>query len=94
MNIEEGYSFTVTDENGNETICDTLSVVNIEGENPIVIYTDYSLDNIGNFSLFASKVISDGDYIKLERINDDSILPEVRVEMDKILNNIQPTDSN
>lgn len=84
MNIDKDYSFTVMDENGNETICDTLSVVSIEGENPLMIYTDYSLDQEGKFNLYVSKIIKDNDDLKLEKIDDYSIIPEIQKEIEKI----------
>ena len=86
MNIDNDYSFVVTDEYGNDTICDTLAVVNIEGENPIVIYTDYSLDEEDRFNLFASKVIEVDGTMKLVKIDDASSIPEIRQEMEKIWN--------
>lgn len=88
MNIDKDYSFTVMDENGNETICDTLSVVSIEGENPLMIYTDYSLDQEGKFNLYVSKIIKDNDDLKLEKIDDYSIIPEIQKEIEKISNQI------
>ena len=88
MNIDKDYSFTVSDENGNDVICDTLSVVNIEGENPIIIYTDYSIDEDGKFNLYASKVIKEDENMKLEKIDDITILPEIQKEMEKVLNSI------
>ena len=51
MEINEGYSFTTVDENNRQVICDTLGVVNIEGENPIIIYTDYTLDENQKFKI-------------------------------------------
>lgn len=88
MEINEDYSFTVMDENGLETICDTLSVVNIEGENPLIIYTDYSLDKDNKFNLYVSKMIKENDNFKLEKIDDYSIIPEIQKEIEKISNEI------
>jgi uncharacterized protein YrzB (UPF0473 family) len=88
MNIEKDYSFTVMDENGIETICDTLSVINIEGENPLMVYTDYSLDQDGKFNLYVSKIIKDNDDLKLEKIDDYSIIPEIQKEIERINNQI------
>lgn len=88
MEINEDYSFTVMDENGLETICDTLSVVNIEGESPLIIYTDYSLDKDNKFNLYVSKVIKENDNFKLEKIDDYSIISEIQKEIEKISNEI------
>lgn len=89
MNIDKDYEFTVVDDNGIETICDTLSVVNIEGMDPLIIYTDYSLDEESKFNLFVSKVINVDDAIKLERIDDYSVIPEIQKEIYRISNEIQ-----
>lgn len=88
MGINEDYSFTAMDENGIETICDTLSVVNIEGESTLIIYTDYSLDKDNKFNLYVSKVIKENDNFKLEKIDDYSIIPEIQKEIEKISNEI------
>ena len=84
MNIDNDYSFVVTDEYGNDTICDTLAVVNVEGEKPMVIYTDYSLDEEDKFNLFASRVVEVDGTMQLEKIDDASNIPEIRQEMEKI----------
>lgn len=90
MEINEGYSFTTVDENNRQVICDTLGVVNIEGENPIIIYTDYTLDENQKFNLYVSKIVKEEDHIKLEEIDHYDIIPEIKVKMDQIWNNIQP----
>ena len=84
MNIDNDYSFVVTDEYGNDTICDVLAVVNVEGEKPMVIYTDYSLDEEDRFNLFASRVVEVDGTMQLEKIDDASNIPEIRQEMEKI----------
>lgn len=84
MNIDNDYSFVVTDEYGNDTICDTLAVVNVEGEKPMVIYTDYSLNEEDRFNLFASRVVEVDGTMQLEKIDDASNIPEIRQEMEKI----------
>ena len=90
MEINEGYSFTTVDENNRQVICDTLGVVNIEGENPIIIYTDYTLDENQKFNLYVSKIVKEEDHIKLEEIDHYDIIPEIKANMDQIWNNIQP----
>ena len=42
------YSFTITNDNGIEVVCDTLAVVQ-QNEEPIIIYTDYTLDKDNKF---------------------------------------------
>ena len=81
--IDKDYSFTVTDENGNEMICDTMALIDT-GDSPMIIYTDYTLNDDNKFNLFVSKVIQDGDGFSLERVDDISNLPDVKKAMDKI----------
>ena len=59
------YSFTITNDNGIEVVCDTLAVVQ-QNEEPIIIYTDYTLDKDNKFNLYVSKVtLKDDNFIKL-----------------------------
>lgn len=81
--INEEYSFTTTDESGKEVICDTLALIEKE-DNPIIIYTDYTLDENGKFNMFVSQLIKKDDGFYLEAINDYSEMPEVREALDKI----------
>ena len=94
MNIDNDYSFVVTDEYGNDTICDTLAVVNVEGEKPMVIYTDYSLDEEDRFNLFASRVVEVDGTMQLEKIDDASNIPEIRQEMEKIWSEMNSDDTS
>ena len=94
MNIDNDYSFVVTDDYGNDTICDTLAVVNVEGEKPMVIYTDYSLDEEDRFNLFASRVVEVDGTMQLEKIDDASNIPEIRQEMEKIWSEMNSDDTS
>ena len=45
MNRDEEYNFTVVDDNGNEVICDVISLLKDEKTNNLyVVYTDYTLN--------------------------------------------------
>lgn len=77
------YSFTITNDNGIEVVCDTLAVVQ-QNEEPIIIYTDYTLDKDNKFNLYVSKVTLKDDNFILEKINNYENIPEIQ----KALNNI------
>lgn len=77
------YSFTITNDNGIEVVCDTLAVVQ-QNEEPIIIYTDYTLDKDNKFNLYVSKVTLKDDNFILEKINNYENIPEIQ----KVLNNI------
>lgn len=88
-NINEEYSFTTINENGMEVICDTLAVINQENDNPIIIYTDYTLDKDKKFNLYVSKVIKNNDNFQLETIDDYQIIPEINQALQKIWNDMK-----
>lgn len=77
------YSFTITNDNGIEVVCDALAVVQ-QNEEPIIIYTDYTLDKDNKFNLYVSKVTLKDDNFILEKINNYENIPEIQ----KALNNI------
>lgn len=77
------YSFTITNDDGIEVVCDTLAVVQ-QNEEPIIIYTDYTLDKDNKFNLYVSKVTLKDDNFILEKINNYENIPEIQ----KALNNI------
>lgn len=81
--INEDYSFTIQDDLGNEIICDTLAVIEIEDE-PIVIYTDYTLNEDNKFNLYVSKMIEDGDNFKLEEFKNYEGIEEIENTLEKI----------
>ena len=64
--MNEEMSFTVSDENGRETKCETLFTFDSEetGKNYIV-YTDNSVDENGNTQVFASIYNPDSDEQRL-----------------------------
>ena len=64
-------------------MCDALAVVQ-QNEEPIIIYTDYTLDKDNKFNLYVSKVTLKDDNFILEKINNYENIPEIQ----KALNNI------
>lgn len=71
------YSFTITNDNGIEVVCDTLAVVQ-QNEEPIIIYTDYTLDKDNKFNLYVSKVTLKDDNFILEKIDNYENIPEIQ----------------
>ena len=61
---EEEYNFTVVDDNGNEVICDVISVLHDEKNNEVfVVYTDYTLNDNNQFNTYLSQMIEkNGEY--------------------------------
>lgn len=81
--IDKEYSFTITNDNGIEVVCDTLALVEQAGE-PIIIYTDYTLDDNNKFNLYISKVVEkDNNYI-LEKIDNYENIPEIQKALENI----------
>ncbi len=86
QNNLEDYSFRIANDDGSETICDTLAVVSAEGyENPIIIYTDYTMNKNRKFNTYESRVVPFEAQFKLEAINNYMDIPEVV----DVLNNLQ-----
>jgi len=78
----EDLSFTMTNKDGIEMICDILAVVpNPEDkESPYVIYTDYTLDEHDEFVNSYGKIINvEGEYV-LKNITDEKIIELIKKE--------------
>ena len=84
--INEDYSFTTTDNNGNEVKCDTLALIQRE-DYPIIIYTDYTMDNENKFNLFVSQVVPNGEGFTLEMIDNYEDIPDIKKAIDNIWEN-------
>lgn len=78
----EDLSFTTTNKDGLEVICDILSVVPnpTNSEEPYVIYTDYTMDDNDEFIKQYGKVIEvEGDYV-LKTIEDEKTINLIKQE--------------
>ena len=52
------YNFTVVDNNGNEVICDVISVLQDTKNNGLyVVYTDYTLNENNQFNTYLSELV-------------------------------------
>ena len=63
-NRDEEYNFTVIDDNGNEVICDVISLLKDEKTEEIfVLYTDYTLNEKNQFNTYLSQLLEKkGEY--------------------------------
>lgn len=80
--INKEYTFTITNDDGIEVLCDTLAI--IEQEEPIIIYTDYTLDKDNKFNLYVSKVVKKDDNFILEKIDNYENIPEIQKSLENV----------
>lgn len=61
---EEEYNFTVVDDEGNEVICDVISLLQDEKTKSLyVVYTDYTLNDKNQFNTYLSELVEKkGEY--------------------------------
>lgn len=75
--MNEDYSFTVINKEGLEVTCDVISMITDEDSKIYLLYTDYLLDEKGNFRLLASELIQKKKDFVLQDIADDTKLTEL-----------------
>ena len=75
--MNEDYSFTVINKEGLEVTCDVISMITDEESKIYLLYTDYLLDENGNFRLLASELIQKKKDFVLQDIKDDTKLTEL-----------------
>jgi hypothetical protein len=88
-NYDDDYSFSVTTPNGIEMKCDTLGTVMDEDGHCIILYTDYTLDKENKFNIYASKLVKDGDAIRLESIRDIENYPQILEALIKVRDEVE-----
>ena len=72
-NKEEEYNFTVVDDNGNEVLCDVISLLQDEKTNNLyVIYTDYTLNENNQFNTYLSELVEKKVEFTLKSIKNKS----------------------
>ena len=79
MNYDD-LSFTVKDANGNDVVCDIVSIVpnDENSKEPYIVFTDYMLDENDEFQLQYGKVVdSNGIYI-LDVVTDPVIIDKIK----------------
>lgn len=88
-NYDDDYSFSVTTPNGIEMRCDTLATVTDEEGHCVILYTDYTLDKENKFNIYASKLVRDGDAIRLENIKDIENYPQILETLIKVRDEVE-----
>lgn len=76
--MDNGYSFTVINDKGMEVTCDVVSMITDKDDRTYLLYTDYLLDDKGNFRLLASELVQtkENDFM-LKDIDDQEKLYEL-----------------
>ena len=75
--MNEEYSFTIINKEGIEVTCDVLSMITDKNNRIYLLYTDYLLDNKGNFRLLASELVQKKNDFILQDIEDREKLNEL-----------------
>lgn len=75
--MNEEYSFTIINKEGIEVTCDVLSMITDRDNKIYLLYTDYLLDNKGNFRLLASELVQKKNDFILQDIEDKEKLNEL-----------------
>ena len=75
---DNDLNFTVLDDNGNEIICDVISLLQDEKTNELFIfYTDYTLNEKDQFNTYLSQLIEDKGTYRLKRIESKARFSEL-----------------
>ena len=75
--MNEEYSFTIINKEGMEVTCDVLSMITDKDSRIYLLYTDYLLDDNGNFRLLASELVQKKNDFVLKDIEDQEKLNEL-----------------
>ena len=75
--MNEEYSFTVINKEGIEVTCDVVSMIADNDSRIYLLYTDYLLDDNGNFRLLASELVQKKNDFILQDIEDKNKLDEL-----------------
>ncbi len=94
MNQEEPMTFTVTDEDGNETELEILfSFFSDEFGKDYIVYTDHTLDENGNTKVFASVYKPDSQDTTLYPIETDAEWALIEKTLEHLQAEIEATDN-
>ena len=78
--MNEEMNFTVVTENGEEVICDVISLYQDEKNDELfVLYTDYSFDSNQKFKVYLSQLIETEGAFRLKLVKD-------KVRYDELVN--------
>ncbi len=91
-NINLENTFTILNDQGIEVTCDVIAVIEQEAKNPLMVYTDYSLDENDEFNVFVSELEEDGDNYKIIEATDYANITEVKQLVEEAVNNFKQTE--
>ena len=75
--MEQEYSFTVINKEGIEVTCDVVSMIADKDSRIYLLYTDYLLNDNGEFRLLASELVQNNDDYILKDIENEDKLEEL-----------------
>ena len=100
--LDESLKFTILDEVANTNIlCEIYSILPINNQEAIILFTDYSTDSNKNILLKYGRLVKDGNEYQLLRDVDDNYLEQLKntfyadlKELGRVLLNNRKGDAN
>lgn len=76
----DNLSFSLINNDGEEIVCDILSVIpNEENSNePYVVFTDYMLDENKKFVTQYGKIVEENDEYTLKEVTDEIVIEKIK----------------
>ena len=93
MDRSEEYNFTVVNDNGEEVICDVISILHDEKTGEVfVVYTDYTINDKNQFNTYLSEMVERKGGYMLKKVASkeryDQILKDAKTLYGKALQEI------
>ena len=77
--LDESLKFTILDEvNNTNILCEIYSILPINNQEAIILFTDYSTDSNKNILLKYGRLVKDGNEYQLLRDVDDNYLEQLK----------------
>ena len=100
--LDESLKFTILDEvNNTNILCEIYSILPINNQEAIILFTDYSTDSNKNILLKYGRLVKDGNEYQLLRDVDDNYLEQLKntfyadlKELGRVLLNNRKGDAN
>ena len=100
--LDESLKFTIFDEvNNTNILCEIYSILPINNQEAIILFTDYSTDSNKNILLKYGRLVKDGNEYQLLRDVDDNYLEQLKntfyadlKELGRVLLNNRKGDEN
>ena len=68
--MNDEYSFTIKDDDGNEVRCDVISIIRDDKSGEVyVLYTDYSMNDKNQFSTYLSLLLEENGHYLLKSVD-------------------------